>query len=52
MYMSNEDFEELKPDIFILDEFHLCGSETWGAWAETLLAVYRDTHDFGVYPLS
>lgn len=40
MWMSEEEFVSLKPDLIILDEFHRCGAEQWGVGVQRLLACY------------
>lgn len=39
-YMSDEEFAEIIPDVFLCDEFHRCGSEIWGTRVNTLLKMY------------
>ena len=40
MMLDNAEIEELRPDCVILDEFHRCGAEQWGAGVRRLLAAY------------
>lgn len=38
MGMTAEDIRVIRPDFIILDEFHRCGAEMWGAGVRTLLS--------------
>ena len=40
MLMEEAALAELRPDYIILDEFHRCGAEMWGAGVERLLNLY------------
>lgn len=40
MLLSQETLDELRPDTVILDEFHRCGAEMWGAGVMRLLERY------------
>lgn len=40
MGMADEELDELQPDYIILDEFHRCGAEMWGAGVQKLLSAY------------
>lgn len=46
MYVS--ELEELKPDYIILDEFHRCGAQMWGAGVNQLLSCYPDVPVLGL----
>jgi len=37
LLMDDNEISELKPDLIILDEFHRCGAEMWGAGVSRLL---------------
>lgn len=37
LLMDDNEITELKPDLIILDEFHRCGAEMWGAGVSRLL---------------
>jgi len=38
--MSMDEIESLNPSLIVLDEFHRCGAETWGAGVERLLEAF------------
>lgn len=40
LYFTEEELEGLTFDYLVLDEFHRCGSEQWGAAVETLLRTH------------
>ena len=40
MLASKEEIERIKPEYIILDEFHRCGAEMWGAGVKALLDFY------------
>ena len=40
MGMSEEELTAIQPDFIILDEFHRCGAEMWGAGVQTLLSSH------------
>lgn len=40
MLMSPADMEKIQPDYIILDEFHRCGAQMWGAGVQMLLEQY------------
>jgi len=40
MLLSDEEMAEIQPDYVILDEFHRCGAEFWGAGVDKLLKAY------------
>ena len=39
MLLSSNEIEEIKPDYIILDEFHRCGAQMWGAGVDALLSA-------------
>ena len=40
MLMSPEDIAKIQPDYIILDEFHRCGAQMWGAGVQNLLELF------------
>ena len=42
MNVSDTEIAEIKPDYIILDEFHRCGAELWGAGIDAVLKSYPD----------
>lgn len=48
MTMEEEDIAAFRPDLIILDEFHRCGAEQWGAGIQTLLAAYPNVPILGL----
>ena len=40
MGMTEEELAAIQPDFIVLDEFHRCGAEMWGAGVQTLLSAY------------
>ena len=40
MNLTSEEISEITPDYIILDEFHRCGAEMWGAGVRRLLDMY------------
>ncbi len=48
MLLSQETLDELRPDTIILDEFHRCGAEMWGAGVMRLLERYPQAQLFGL----
>ena len=48
MQMSTEEIARICPDYIILDEFHRCGAEFWGAGVERLLTAYPQTPILGL----
>lgn len=42
MLMEEAELSEIKPDYIVLDEFHRCGAEMWGAGVEKLIEMYHD----------
>lgn len=48
MLMDEAELSEIHPDYIILDEFHRCGAEQWGAGVQKLLSMYADTPILGL----
>ena len=48
MLMSAEEVAEIEPDYIILDEFHRCGAELWGAGVDEVLKAYPDVPVLGL----
>lgn len=48
MLLSDEEMSEIQPDYIILDEFHRCGAEYWGAGVQKLLKLYPDMPILGL----
>ncbi|MBR1751026.1 MAG: Helicase associated domain protein, partial [Ruminococcus sp.] len=48
MNVSEAEIMELKPDYIILDEFHRCGAELWGAGVDAVLKAYHDVPVLGL----
>lgn len=48
MLMNGSDYERIKPDYIILDEFHRCGAEMWGEGVEKLLSMYPNAPVLGL----
>ena len=48
MNMSKEEMDEIQPNYIILDEFHRCGTEQWGAGVNKLLHIFADTPILGL----
>ena len=48
MLMSDEEIAEISPDYIILDEFHRCGAEMWGAGVQRMLNTFRDAKILGL----
>lgn len=46
--LSAEDFEKLKVDIIVLDEFHHCGSPVWGKAVQELINNNVDAKVLGI----
>ncbi len=40
MSATAEEISEIQPDFIILDEFHRCGAELWGAGVDVVLKAY------------
>ena len=47
MNMTDEELAEITPDYIILDEFHRCGAQMWGAGVKRLLSLYSDVPVLG-----
>ncbi|WP_294469626.1 Helicase associated domain protein [uncultured Ruminococcus sp.] len=48
MNVSEDEIAEIKPDYIILDEFHRCGAELWGAGVDAVLKAYPDVPVLGL----
>ena len=48
MNVTDEEIAEIKPDYIILDEFHRCGAELWGAGVDAVLKAYPDVPVLGL----
>ena len=48
MNMTGEEMAAIHPDYIILDEFHRCGAEQWGAGVNTLLHLYSGVPVLGL----
>ena len=48
MLLSDEEISEIQPDYIILDEFHRCGAEFWGAGVDKLLKAYPNISILGL----
>ena len=48
MNVSDAEIDDIKPDYIILDEFHRCGAELWGAGVDAVLKAYPDVPVLGL----
>lgn len=48
MLLDEAQLAEIRPDYIILDEFHRCGAEQWGAGVQRLLTAYPDAPILGL----
>ena len=48
LLMTDEELEDIQPDLIVLDEFHRCGAEQWGIGVSRLLAKYFRTPVLGL----
>lgn len=48
MLMEKDALAQIAPDYIILDEFHRCGAEMWGAGVQRLLAVFPEVPILGL----
>ena len=48
MNVTEEEIAEIKPDYIILDEFHRCGAELWGAGVDAVLKAYPNVPVLGL----
>lgn len=48
MNVTAEEIAEMQPDYIILDEFHRCGAELWGAGVDAVLKAYPDVPVLGL----
>lgn len=48
MNVTKDEIAEIKPDYIILDEFHRCGAELWGAGVDAVLKAYPNVPVLGL----
>lgn len=48
MIMFPDEIEQIQPDYIILDEFHRCGAQMWGAGLKKLLEIYPNAFVLGL----
>lgn len=48
MLMDEAELSAIQPDYIILDEFHRCGAEQWGAGVQRLLSLYPNVPILGL----
>lgn len=48
MIMFPEEINQIQPDYIILDEFHRCGAQMWGAGLKKLLEIYPNAFVLGL----
>ena len=48
MNVTEDEIAEIQPDYIILDEFHRCGAELWGAGVDAVLKAYPDVPVLGL----
>ena len=48
MNLTDDEIALIRPDYIVLDEFHRCGAEMWGAGIQTLLHAYPDVPILGL----
>ena len=48
MNVTKDEIAEIQPDYIILDEFHRCGAELWGAGVDAVLKAYPDVPVLGL----
>ena len=48
MLLTDEEISEIQPDYIILDEFHRCGADLWGAGVNKLLNTYQNVPVLGL----
>ena len=48
MNAAPEEIAEIQPNYIILDEFHRCGAELWGAGVDAVLKAYPDVPVLGL----
>lgn len=48
MQMSGEELAEIDPAYIVLDEFHRCGAEMWGAGVQRLLEAFPEAKILGL----
>jgi superfamily II DNA or RNA helicase len=45
--LTDKEIQDLGVKLIVLDEFHRCGAEMWGAGVEKILNTYPDSYVFG-----
>ena len=48
VYMSEDEMKDIRPDIFVCDEFHRAGAEVWGGAVKRLFEMYPATPILGL----
>lgn len=48
MLLEEAEIKEICPDFIVLDEFHRCGAQMWGAGVKNLLAAYPEAPLLGL----
>lgn len=48
MLMSVDELSVINPDYIVLDEFHRCGAEMWGAGVRRLLQIFSSSNILGL----
>ena len=48
MNMSEDEISNINPDFVVLDEFHRCGAEYWGAGVKNLLTAFSNVPILGL----
>ncbi len=48
MNVTTDEIAEIQPDYIILDEFHRCGAELWGAGVDAVLKAYPEVPVLGL----
>ncbi len=46
-HLKKQQIENLDIDLIVLDEFHRCGAEVWGAGVQRVLTAYGDSYVMG-----
>ena len=47
MMISDQEIQQIKPNLIILDEFHRCGATEWGKGVERILSTYPESTVIG-----
>lgn len=48
LYMEKAEFEAIRPDVIVLDEFHRCGATEWGKVVDVLIGMYPQAKLLGL----